>query len=157
MYKRIIFAGILIILIINFSGQAQEKKTVLTKADKKQAIEKVCQLINKFYVYPEVASEMEKHIKSKLKERVFENVSNPDEFVSMVTHELRSVNNDKHLKMFIGSNPDEHSAQERNIKKIMNRLKAYHFRFNSQHLDINDTLKFKLKTLKYSQKINLQT
>ena len=62
---RIIYTSIFIVLLFSLSGHAQEKTTVLTKGEKEQAVEKICQLLNRFYVFPEVAVKMEKHIKTK--------------------------------------------------------------------------------------------
>ncbi len=118
MKKKIIYTSIFIILLFSLSGQAQEKTTVLTKVEKEQAIEKICQLLNRFYVFPEVATQMEEHIKTKLTKGAFEKVTDPDEFVNYMTKELRSICHDKHLGMYIGSNPEEQTKEDQKLERV---------------------------------------
>jgi tetratricopeptide (TPR) repeat protein len=138
MKRKIIFIGLVLLLIFACSGQAQEKTTVLTKTEKEQAIEKICQLLNRFYVFPEVAAKMEDHIQSKLEDGAFEKITDPDEFMAYTTEELRSVCHDKHLRMFRGSNPDLQTPQDRNLKRIMDRLENRKNNHGLKKLEILD-------------------
>lgn len=138
MKKRIIYTSIFIILLFSLSGQAQKKTTVLTKAEKEQAIEKICQLLNRFYVFPEIATQMEKHIKTKLTEGAFEKITDPDEFVNYMTKELRSICHDKHLGMYIGSNPEEQIKEDQNLERIIKKLKNEKFNYGLNKVEILD-------------------
>lgn len=153
MKRKIIFISIFIILLFSLSGQAQEKTAVLTKAEKEQAIEKICQLLNRFYVFPEVAVQMEKHIKMKLEEGAFEKITDPDEFVNYMTQELRSICHDKHLRMYIGPNPDEQTAQDRNLKRIINRLdnKKHNYGLNKIEILDGNVGYMNIRSVMYSQ------
>lgn len=122
MKNKIKLINLVIILFISFSGLAQEKTTVLTKKEKKQAIEKVCQLLNKFYVFPEVAIQMEKHIKAKQKDGAFKNINDKKAFVNFMTKELRSICHDKHLGMYIGPNPENNVNEDLKLKRILHQL-----------------------------------
>jgi hypothetical protein len=138
MKTKIFYTSICIILLFSLSGQAQEKTTVLTKEEKEQAVEKICQLLNRFYVFPEVAEKMEKHIKTKSEQGAFEKITAPDEFVATMTEELRSICHDKHLRMFIGPNPDEQTPEERNMRRIMNRLDNKKHNYGLNKVEILD-------------------
>jgi tetratricopeptide (TPR) repeat protein len=138
MKKKILIATLFIILSLSLSGKAQERTIVLTRVEKEQAIAKICQLLNRFYVFPEVAAQMESHIQTKLKEDAFEEIVDPNEFVNYVTTELRSISHDKHLEMYIGPNPDEQTDEERNLKKIINRLNNEKNNFGLNKVEIMD-------------------
>jgi len=138
MKKSTIYTSVFIILLFSLSGQAQEKTTILTKLEKDQAIEKICLLLNRFYVFPEVAAQMEKYIKTKLTEGAFEKITDPDEFVNYMTKEFRSICHDKHLGMYIGSNPEEQNKEDQNLAKVINRLKNEKYNYGLNKVEILD-------------------
>jgi len=109
---------LIILLIIGSFIKGQEEVTILTKKEKKQAVEKICELLNKFYVFPEKGDKMAKHISSKHKEGLFDIISNKNEFVDILNRELNSVCSDKHLGVYIGPNPDDRTEEEKELRKI---------------------------------------
>lgn len=138
MKKKILWIALFILLSLSPFASAQEKAAVLTRLEKEQAIAKIFQLLNRFYVFPEVAAQMEDHIQTKLKEGAFEKITAPDEFVDYMTKELRSICHDKHLRMFIGPNPDEQTKEERNLKRITNRLDSKKRNYGLNKVEILD-------------------
>ncbi|MCK4529909.1 MAG: tetratricopeptide repeat protein [Candidatus Marinimicrobia bacterium] len=138
MRNRIIYASFIIIFLSGFVLQAQKKTEVLTRSDKKKAIEKAGQLLSKFYVYPEVGFQMEKYLKSLNKEGTFNKIIDPNEFVKTLTTELRSINNDKHLFMYVGSNPDEQSKEDRYLNRLIRRIDREKDNFGLNRVEILD-------------------
>lgn len=110
------------IFIFIANAYSQEKITTLTNKEKEQIIETICQRLIKFYVFPEVAEQMESHLKGKYKDGVFENITDPIEFANLATKELRSVCHDKHLALFFGPNPDLQSKEDMAIKRITDKI-----------------------------------
>jgi len=125
-------------MLINVILQAQKKTEVLTRSDKKEAIEKTGELLKKFYVNPVLGSLMENHLKSKHKEGAFKNISDPGEFVRSITEEMRSISNDKHLFMYVGPNPDKQERGDRNLKSLVNQLDREKDNYGLNRIEIID-------------------
>lgn len=118
--KSILF--IVFIGLTSLSLPAQEKLTILTRQEKAQAIETICVRLNRFYVFPDIAKQMEAHIKSKLAAGAFEKTDDAAAFADAVTQELRAVSHDKHLGLFFGPNPDLQPRQDLALRRILNRI-----------------------------------
>ncbi len=135
---RIIYISFILIIITGLVVQAQEKTKVLSKSDKKEAIERAGELLSKFYVFPELGSEMGNHLKSRHKEGAFRNLTDPIEFVNTITSELRSISNDKHLFMYVGSNPDKQANEDRNLNRLIYRIDMEYDNFGLNRVEILD-------------------
>ena len=59
--KRFGFLMIILFIIVGFV-KGQENVTNLTEREKKQSIEKISELLNKFYVFPEKGYQIAKHM-----------------------------------------------------------------------------------------------
>ncbi len=119
--------SLLLGLIILFTCEiafAQSHQKILNKKEKKQSIEKICELLNRFYVFPEIAKEMEQHLNMQEKNGKFKDINEKGEFARTLTKELRSVQNDKHLHLYIGSNPDIQNNDDRNLKRLIRELNS---------------------------------
>jgi len=138
MRNRIIYASFIIFFLSGFVLQAQKKTEVLTKSEKKEAIERAGELLSKFYVIPEVGSQMENLLKSRRKEGAFKNITDPIEFVNTITIEMRSISNDKHLFMYVGSNPDKQANEDRNLNRLINRIDREKDNYGLNRIEILD-------------------
>ena len=141
-------------IIVGFI-KGQEEVTILTKKEKKQAVEKICELLNKFYVFPEKGDKMAKHISSKHKEGLFDIVSDKNEFVDIVNRELNSVCSDKHLGVYIGPNPDDLNDDDRNFQRIINQLENKRNNFGLNKIEILDGNigYMKINSVMYSEEV----
>jgi len=135
---RIIYASFIFIILSGFALQAQERTEVLTKSNKKKAIERASQLLGKFYVIPELGTQMGDHLKSRRKEGVFKNITDPNDFVNTITNELRSISNDKHLFMYVGANPDEQTKEDRNLNRLLRKIDREKDNFGLNRIEILD-------------------
>jgi C-terminal processing protease CtpA/Prc len=92
--KRIL--GIVIIItLINVCINAQNYK--LTDEEKEQIIENIIAELNDGYIFPETAHRIEKYIRENQHNQIYNYISNPTEFASILTKHLSYISNDKHL------------------------------------------------------------
>lgn len=86
------------VLFLNFTVvKAQEK--ALSKDYKKQSIQKLSQLMNDFYIFPDVAKETEKHLLKQFKKGHFDQFKNDETFAEALTESVQSINKDKHMRI----------------------------------------------------------
>lgn len=71
----------------------------LTMAEKRSAVNSISKLLFDNYIFPEVSREMENHIKSRLKNKEYDNISDPAKFAEELTEDLQSVSKDKHIRV----------------------------------------------------------
>jgi len=70
-----------------------------TKKYKEQAIHKLSELMNDFYVFPEVALKTEQYLMSQLKSGHFDQFENDEDFAAALTESVQSINKDKHMRI----------------------------------------------------------
>jgi len=122
--KKIKWLLILTILIGFFNGvMAREEIVTLNKKEKSQIVDKASELLDRFYVIPETAGEMIDHLKKLQNKREFKEIEDPQEFAEYLTDELRSICHDRHLKFYLGVNPDQQKT-DRNLKRLLRQLRA---------------------------------
>lgn len=133
---------IYIILIVTFSNgfllQAQDQTIVLTKSEKEQVVERICILLQRFYVVPDVALQMEEHITLKLAEGAFKRIADKVEFIDILNNELHSICPDKHLGIYLGTNPDEQTDDDRNLQRIINQFESKKYNFGLSRVEVLD-------------------
>ena len=130
LFYRILFAAVLYLFNGNVTS-AQEKP--LTNAYKKQAIQTLSDLMNDYYVFPEVAKKTEKHLFELLEEGHFNSAQYNDEFASALTIAVQDINKDKHMRIRarrpVSTQPDApDSIIDRRIEQI-NRSRSSNYGF----------------------------
>jgi tetratricopeptide (TPR) repeat protein len=138
MKKRVTFNCAVFVLFLILPGPAQERTTSLTREEITQAVDRVCQLLNRFYVLPDFAVKMEKHLRGRLRAGMFDQTADVDEFMEAMTRELRSVCPDKHLAIFRGVNPDKQSTEERDLERLAGRFESKKRNFGLDKVEILD-------------------
>lgn len=138
MNKEIALGCTICLLLLTPFGPAQDRTTTLTRTEMAQAVDRVGQLLNRFYVLPEVAARMDRHIRAKLEAGAFDQMADSDEFMEAMTRELRLVSNDKHLAMFRGPNPDEQTEEDRDLKRLLGRFERTKDNFGLDKVEILD-------------------
>jgi tetratricopeptide (TPR) repeat protein len=84
-------------LIPNISiGQQAE---IISKKYKADAIESLNQLMNDFYVFPDVAKKTEQHLDKQLESGHFDEYSNIESFAEALTASVQAINKDKHMRI----------------------------------------------------------
>ena len=75
----------------------QDDSVPATDELKAAAIDSVSWALNKTYVFEDVAREMEKHIRRKLKRGEYDELATIEDFAQQLTADLQEVSNDRHL------------------------------------------------------------
>ena len=109
-YRASVSTALLIVLSVTLSaaGQQPPDKPV-TPAKQAEIIDSVCGTLNKIYVFPAVAKEMEKQVRKLYKNKRYANMTGLQQFTDSLTEDLRAVCHDKHLGVRFAS--DEMIAQ----------------------------------------------
>jgi hypothetical protein len=97
MYKTILFVSLF--LIFSLSLFAQNEVRELTDKERTTVIDSISKLLRVNYVFPEVADKMAIHIKSNLKNGLYQSIIRPQEYAIKLTQDLQSISNDKHLRV----------------------------------------------------------
>ena len=102
--KRFVLMALLavaLILIAVALGRArttqQPVEQTIDEAMQAEVIDSISAALNEVYVFPDVAGEMEGHIRKKFKEKKYSGIKSLREFTDVLTGDLRDISHDKHL------------------------------------------------------------
>lgn len=98
-----IFLAAIIFIIITSNNYSQYYS--LTGEEKEQVIEKLIAEINEGYIFPETANKIENYLRENQQNLIYNHISNPSEFASILTKHLRDISNDKHLHVDFYNEP----------------------------------------------------
>ncbi len=117
---RVVSVTVLTILMVatTASVQAEENITVDRKAQA-EIIDSISATLNTTYVFPDVAREMEKYIRKQYKDKAYEDITSLEEFVGVLTTDLREICHDKHLRVSFIS-PERLAQIEADTNKAQN-------------------------------------
>ena len=91
---------VIVITTLLFNYQVSTAQDIaLTEEYKEQAIHKLSQLMNDFYVFPNVAKSTEEHLLKQLNKGHFKQFKDDESFAAALTESVQSVNNDKHMRI----------------------------------------------------------
>ena len=111
-----------IALVLNMSlSKAQDKS--FTKEYKEQVIQSLSQLMNDYYVFPEIAKLTEEHLNAQLSDGYFDQFENDETFAAALTESVQAINKDKHMR--IRPNPPytaPEKSQERVVEEHLARI-----------------------------------
>ena len=99
------------LLLCSISSRAQQKPEPLSKAEKQEVVDSISAILDREYVFPEVGRQIHDHLRSKAAKGAYSTITDPMEFADQLTADVRSVNNDLHLR--VGFNPEQ-IAERRN-------------------------------------------
>jgi hypothetical protein len=118
--SRISLLIVVLLMSINISS-AQD--IPFTEKYKEQAIQRLSQLMNDFYVFPEVAKKTEDHLKAQWEKGHFDQFGNDADFAAALTESVQSINKDKHMRIRV--NPSyvaPPNSPERLIEERMDQI-----------------------------------
>ena len=75
------------------------QEIALSKEYKEQVISKLSQLMNDYYVFPEVAKQTEKHLKKQLADGYYDSIETDEAFAAALTESVQSINKDRHMRI----------------------------------------------------------
>ena len=94
--------NILISIIILVSGQilfAQQESGQIDQAIIQETIKSIDSVIQRNYVYPDKAILIVNFLNSQYKQGYYRDITNPADFANKITEDIRSIQNDKHLRI----------------------------------------------------------
>jgi hypothetical protein len=94
--KKLFFA-VLILFIFNVIVSAQGKPQAIGADEKKALVEAVATVLQKQYVFPDVAKKMGDLIRKNLKAGKYLPIDDSQAFAIMLTNDLQSISHDRHL------------------------------------------------------------
>lgn len=128
-----------ITLLVSFSFGlfAQDITKELDEKERTKVIKSVSKLLKANYVLPEVAEKMATLIETKLKDGKYESIIQPDEYATILTQDLQSVSNDKHLRVIF--TPEDSKKQQ----NVVNPADSSQFFYSSDEKMRRDNFGFK--------------
>jgi len=93
---------IFIVILLTTSQSYAQKHSDFNSKDVDVLIEKISDLLNQNYVFPDIALKVEKHLKSQLSKGIYNNISDYQEFAEKLSLEMQSISKDKHMRCFSG-------------------------------------------------------
>ena len=148
-----IFIAILFILFFALSASpysTQEKEDAaqpppLDSKLKAEVVKGVGGLLKNLYIFPEKAKEMDARITKKLEEGAYDRVGDVQAFARALTGDLRSVSNDRHIRVIYGPEivkriraRNGRSEEEREKERQRALLEARRMNFGFQELKLLD-------------------
>lgn len=70
-----------------------------------EIVEAVCGVLEKEYVYPDVAAKMAAHVRGKLRSGAYDSISNEARLAAALSNDLRAISKDKHLNVAVTGQP----------------------------------------------------
>lgn len=92
-------------IVIVAQPDNQPPDSAVDATTKNQVIENLLKELNDSYVFPEVAKKMENDIRSRVKNKEYEQITSSREFAAKLTEDLQSVSRDKHLRVRYSHQP----------------------------------------------------
>ncbi|MCJ7682500.1 MAG: hypothetical protein MUP70_17355, partial [Candidatus Aminicenantes bacterium] len=119
--------------------EAAQNDVTLDAEMKASVVERVCRMLMSQYIFPETAKKMEDHLTDQLKQGKYDSVNDVDEFARILTADLRSISQDKHLRVTYSpetvkrmragnSRSEEERERERRASIERERRRNYGFR-----------------------------
>ena len=93
---RLLLPFLALLFNLNFVF-AQE--TPLSKEYKEQVITTLSQLMNDYYVFPDVAKQTGEHLKKQLANGYYDSIETDEAFAAALTESVQSINKDKHVRI----------------------------------------------------------
>lgn len=103
-FYRLIMLYFVILIATSVTVFALEKsistENKLNAEKRKTIVKKVSEVLNEYYIFPEVAKNVEKLLKEKLKSGEYDNIRSLKVFTYQLTKDLQSVSKDLHLRVY---------------------------------------------------------
>ncbi|WP_223033499.1 S41 family peptidase [Hanstruepera marina] len=110
--------------------------SALSNSYKQDVIAKLSELMNDYYVFPDVAQATETHLKNQLSAGHFDTYTTDEAFAAALTESVQSINKDKHMR--IRTNPPyvaPDNSPERAIEEQLDRMNRTRW-YNAGFVDV---------------------
>ena len=97
---RILKLSFIVLLCgMGLTSRAQTDSEVIETKEKKEVVDSISSILNRSYVFPDVATKMSELLKKNLNAKKYAQISDPNEFAEVLTADVRSVSKDLHLRV----------------------------------------------------------
>lgn len=96
-------AGVVLSLLVTVLGTAGDTQSARAQgvsvdaAKRAEIVDSVTAAIDRIYVFPDVAEEMERHVRGRLAQGAYDDLTTVDALAQALTRDLRSISHDRHL------------------------------------------------------------
>lgn len=101
---RLAMKSVLLALTCAFGGQVEDQNPKLTPAVRARAIEGVVRVVNRDYVFPEVAKKMEEAVRARLAKKEYDGYEDGNALAERLTRDLQAISHDLHLRVHYSAN-----------------------------------------------------
>jgi hypothetical protein len=74
-------------------------QAALDNAEKKAAIDALCENLEREYIFPEITEKYVSMLKQNFRSGKYDGIRNPEDFARIITEDLMSINRDRHLSL----------------------------------------------------------
>lgn len=106
--KNSIMAVALFLLLptdLPLRGQGKPSEVKLDAATRAQLIESILKRTSDLYVFPEVATEIEKAVRARVQNKEYDSLTSGADLAQKLTSDLQAVSHDKHLRVIYSEKP----------------------------------------------------
>lgn len=105
-FTAVMLAAVLLLPTSNFAqGRATQPDLTINADTRTEVIEGVIKRLNEFYVFPEVARQMETAVRLRMQNREYDRITSAALLAQTLTSHLRAVSHDKHLEVHYSHQP----------------------------------------------------
>jgi len=98
---KLFFVGLMFIVLMWFvAAQGRSGEGVLTAEKRAAIVERIAEVLNEYYVYPETAAQMEAHLRQELRQGHYDGIGTVRQFTDRLTSDMQSVSHDLHLRVY---------------------------------------------------------
>ncbi len=102
--------------MLSLSGANSQQP--VTGEDRERIVDEICGILREHYVYPQVAESIAERLRKSLRDGVYDSASDNAAFAALLTEDLRSVNQDLHLRADPLAPGSTRSSEEPNWPRI---------------------------------------
>lgn len=148
-FQRRRILGIAVLVSIGVLGAAnltqtqQAKKFSFGAKTRKEVVDGALHALNENYIFSEVATQMEQAVRSRMKKKEYDNITDAGAFANTLTAHLQEVSRDKHLRVSFSrevlpkrDHPREETPEERERQRALAAARNYGFE-KVEHLSGN--------------------
>jgi C-terminal processing protease CtpA/Prc len=99
MKKQTIIVLFVLIGFFVLNCTAQETEAKIDPAEQQEVVKSIGDILEKNYVFPEVAKKMAAHIQQKLKKGKYNGITFAEDFADRLVVDLREISKDKHIRV----------------------------------------------------------
>ncbi len=89
----------LLLVVFFLAGNINAQDNLFTKKYKEEVITTLSQLMNDYYVLPDIAKKTEEHLLKQLSDGDFDQFENDKDFAEALTISVQAINKDKHMRI----------------------------------------------------------